>query len=124
MTVEALRSWLNRLPSVDRDMPYLEVEGKMLTPRQMLSEAIAGTETGKLAQRIWESGAVGTSDSLLAERVKQRLSRFPLDTPLFIVLGRTGRLTPRQVLESPDYMREFEKTESQYMRYLAKLKER
>lgn len=122
MTVSKLRAWLNAIPERDRGLPFIEVQGRMLTPRQMLSEAEAGTSIGVEAQRRWEAGVVGTPDSLLEERIRERLARFPPDKPLFITLGGKP-MTPSDVLTSPEAVARWKETERTYLKYLSGLRE-
>lgn len=122
MTVSRLRAWLNAIPEADKNLPFLEVSGRFLTPRQMLSEAEANTPIGIEAQRRWEAGMVGTPDNLLEQRVRERLARFPSDKPLFITLGGPAK-TPSDILASPAEMARWKENERVYLKYLSGLKE-
>jgi hypothetical protein len=92
----------------------------------MLSEVRAGTELGRKAQAYWETMGLGTEDEMLIERIKNRLSRYPQDKPLFITLN--GKLTPKQVIAEIEagtpIGRQWIETERSYLKYLGGLKER
>lgn len=98
MTVARLEHWIQLLPAQERIKPCLIVDGKQLTPMEMLREAQAGSELGRKAQALWEGGALGTARELLVDRVKQMLSRYPQDKPIFHVLGAPNLLTPKDIL--------------------------
>jgi len=122
VTISKLRTWFNTIPDTDKNLPFIEVQGRFLTPRQMVSEAEANTPIGIEAQRRWEAGMVGTPDSLLEARVKERLARFPPDKPLFITLGGPAK-TPRDILTNPVEMARWKENERTYLKYLSGLKE-
>lgn len=128
MTVAKLESWLKLLPVADRDSPIIEVDGRYLTPREMLSEARAGTSIGLLAQRIWEGRVVTTDEALAVARIKKWLERYPPREPVVYILGGKGFLTREDIWEAvrartPEGMKYIE-TELKYIEYLDKLKER
>jgi hypothetical protein len=122
--LERVERWIARLPSQERNQPVLSVDGKWLTPMEMLSEVRANTEIGKKAQAKWETLGLGTEEEMLVERLKSRLSRYPQDSPLFITIN--GKLTPRQVLAEVDARtelgKEFLDAERRYLNYLGGLK--
>jgi len=126
MTVARIERWVAMLPGQELDQPCVNVEGNWLTPRQMLSEARAGTELGRKAQAIWERLGLGTDEEMLIERIKRRLERYPPDKPLFITVA--GVLTPRQMMAEvearSDIGQRWIQTERSYLRYMGKLKER
>lgn len=126
MTVEKIERWIALLPPQELDQPCVTVDGRHLTPRQMLSEARAGTELGRKAQEKWERVGLGTEESLLTDRIKKRLERYPPDKPLFITMN--GTITPRQMMKEVEAGSEVGKkwvqTERSYLRYMDRLKER
>lgn len=126
MAVDRIERWVNMLPRQELDQPCVSVEGKWLTPRQMLSEARAGTELGRKAQAIWERLGLGTDEELLVDRIRHRLDRYPPDKPLFITVA--GVLTPRQMIKEveagSDIGKRWIQTERSYLKYMDKLKER
>jgi len=128
MTVEKLLRWIELLPPQERHQPVLVVDGRSLTPEDMVREARAGTDLGRKAQALWEGGALGTEEEMLIERIKKRLARYPPDKPLFAVLGAPNLLTPRDILKNVEERTELGKkwieTERRYLKYLDKLKER
>jgi len=126
MTVSRIERWVSMLPRQELDQPCVSVDGRWLTPKQMLSEARAGTELGRKAQAIWERLGLGTDEEMLIERIKHRLERYSPDKPLFITVA--GVLTPRQMLAEvearSDIGRTWIQTERSYLKYMDKLKER
>jgi len=128
MTVAKLERWLSFLPPQERTQPVITVEGQALTPENMLSEARTGTELGKKVQMLWESGAIGTEEELLTERIRRRLERYPPDKPLFFVLGAPSALTPRDLLEQVEKRtavgQKFLQSEKTYLKYLDELRKR
>jgi hypothetical protein len=125
VTLERVERWVRLLPSQERAQPIMSIDGVWLTPEQMLSEVRAGTELGRKAQAYWETTGLGTEDEMLIERIKNRLSRYPQDKPLFITLN--GKLTPRQILAEIEagtpIGRQWIETERSYLKYLGRLKE-
>ena len=128
MTVQRLERWIQVLPPVDRVIPFIEVDGTWLSPNDMLREARAGSEIGRKAQRLWESGLTGTDEKLLEERIRKRLETYPSDKPLFIVLGKPARRTPEDILrdvrEKTKVGKGWIETERAYLKYLGGLQER
>ena len=126
MTVGKIERWIAMLPSQELSKPCVTVDGKQLTPREMLSEARAGTEIGRKAQERWERIGLGTTEDLLTERIKRMLGRYPPDKPLFITVR--GTLTPRQMIKEVEARsvigKKWIQTERSYLKYLDKLKER
>lgn len=128
MTVTKLERWVSMLPSQERTQPVLTVDGLMLTPEDMLREARAGTELGRKAQALWESGALGTEEEMLIKRIEKRLARYPPDKPLFVILGVPSKLTPNDIMtnirEKTETGKKWLQAERTYLRYLDRLRER
>lgn len=128
MTVVKIERWVALLPSHERVQPVLTVDERMLTPEDMLREARAGTELGRKAQMLWEGSALGTSEQMLIERIKNRLARYPSDKPIFHVLGAPNFLTPKDILanikEKTPEGKKWLDTERRYLEYLDRLRER
>lgn len=126
MAVEKIERWIALLPPQELNQPCITVDGRSLTPRQMLSEARAGTELGKKAQQKWEQVGLGTEEEMLVERIKHRLERYPPDKPLFVTLN--GTLTPKQMMDEVKTRSKIGtkwlQTEYSYLRYIDRLKER
>lgn len=126
MTVGKIERWIALLPPNEVDQPCITVDGRSLTPRQMLSEARAGTELGRKAQERWERVGLGTEESMLVERIKHRLERYPPDKPLFITMN--GTLTPKQMMSEVEARSKIGtnwlRTERSYLKYMDRLKER
>jgi hypothetical protein len=124
--LERVERWIRLLPPQERAQPIISVDGTWLTPEQMLSEIRADSELGRRAQEIWETMGLGTEEEMLVERIKNRLSRYPQDKPLFITLS--GKLTPSQVIAEIEagtsIGRQWIETERSYLKYLGGLKER
>jgi len=126
--VAKLERWITLLPSHERTQPVLVVNGTSLTPEGMLREARAGTELGIKAQRLWETGALGTEEEMLIERIKRRLARYPENKPIFHVLGTPNLLTPKDILanieaKTPSGVKWLD-SEQRYIKYLDKLRTR
>ena len=128
MTAAKLERWLSFLPPQERTQPVITVDGRMLTPDDMLREARAGTELGQKAQMLWEGSALGTEEELLVERIRKRLERYPSDKPLFFVLGAPSALTPRDVLKNVEERttegQKWLQSEKTYLKYLDELRKR
>lgn len=128
MSIAKLERWIEMLPPQELTQPVLIVDGRSLTPLQMLSEAKGGTELGRKAQALWEGGALGTEEEMLIERIKKRLARYPADKPIFRVLGVPSALTPGDILANIEAKTETGKkwiqTERTYLNYLDRLRER
>jgi len=128
VTVEKLERWFNLLPRADRDLPFIVVEGKILTPREMLEEARGGTSLGLLAQRMWETRSTVYEEKLVKERVKKWLARYPSDKPLYYTIGIKRQLTPRQIMQEVEKQtpigKQIKEVEASYLKYLEELKKR
>jgi len=128
MSIAKLERWIEMLPPQELTQPVLIVDGRSLTPLQMLSEAKEGTEIGRKAQTLWEGGAVGTEEEMLIERIKKRFARYPADKPIFRVLGTPSVLTPGDILANVEAKTETGKkwirSERTYLHYLDRLRER
>lgn len=119
----SIERWLEVIPKQELNQPVMEVEGRRLTPIEILSEVKSGTELGKKAQAKLQVMGLGTDEDLLKERLKSRLSRYPQNKPLFITVY--GELTPRQLLSEVESGtkkgKEFLETESKYLNYIGNL---
>jgi len=122
--LERIERWVAMLPPQERNQPVISVDGKWLTPIEMLTEVRSNTELGQKAQTKWETTGLGTDEEMLVERLRNRLSRYPQDTPLFITLS--GKLTPRQILAEVDARtklgKDFLEDERRYLNYIGGLK--
>jgi len=121
--ITAIRKWIKRLPKAELRMPILEVEGKYLSPLDILREAERGSRIGLLAQRMLEVSSPLSGlpiERLIEERLRLFLKRYPPDKPLFITLSRT--YTPRQILREIELKTEvglhWIETEKKYLEYL------
>ena len=123
--LQRMRAWFKLLPTADRDIPYMVVLGRMLTPQQMLTEVEVGSELGSLAQRRWEEGTT-TSVELLEERIKRMFEAWPPDTPLIITPRKEYK--PREILEMVKQRTRWGifllNVEEEYLKFLASLRER
>jgi hypothetical protein len=123
---ERLRRWINLLPPNDRTQPITVIDGKQLSPEDILREVQSGTEIGKKALQLFATTRFGTEEQLLVDRLKQRLARYPPDKPLFITLG--NNLTPQQAIAEVESRSAIGKrlleTERQYLKWTDSLKER
>jgi adenylate kinase family enzyme len=126
--LEKIERWIRLLPPQELEQPFFVIDGVSMTPLKLLSEVRAGTELGRKAQAYWESRVLGTEEEMLVERLKSRLSRYPQDKPLFIVLGVPSKLTPRQLITEiearSDIGKEWIEKERAYLVYLDSLKRR
>jgi len=116
--ITAIRRWIKKLPKAELRMPILEIEGKYLSPLDILREVEKGTRIGLLAQRMLEVSS--PIEALIEERLRLFLKRYPPDKPLFITLGRV--YTPRQILREielkTDVGLHWIETEKKYLEYL------
>lgn len=102
--MQRVRAWFNRLPPVERDLPIVILDGLAYTPRAILMEVERGSPIGERLQVLVESGRIGTAYSeeiaLLKLRLKELLSRYPMDEPLVATIGELpGRAyTPRDLI--------------------------
>ena len=128
MTLAKLERWIRLLPPQERTQPVITVEGVMLTPEDLLREVRASTELGSKAQALWETGALGTEEEMLIERIKKRLARYPPDKAIFRVLGAPSGLTPRDILANVEAKtsegERWLQSERTYLEYLDRLRER
>jgi len=86
---EFIIAWFARLPEDEKDLPIVEVEGKILTPRQIYEEVLKGTELGEKAQKVIERlrspMTLSYEDTemlrrVALERAKRKLSALPPGT--------------------------------------------
>jgi len=91
VTLARVRTWIQKLPPYELDLPLLIVDSVAYTPRMALDEVQRGTATGMKLQSLIESGRFGTpigqETALAILRLKQRLSRYPPEKPIVATLG-------------------------------------
>ena len=93
--INIVHRWINLLPIPEHTKPIVVVDGRHLTPQDILKEVQAGTELGIKA---WNTEPVA-DESLLINRMMQTLSRYSLNEPLFLMLGSPSALTPAHIIE-------------------------
>ena len=135
MSLETFTDWVLALPKADQDMPYMDIEGTMYSPRQLLKEAQKDTPIGKKALQLFAAGKfvgspAGVSRRELAiERIKLRYGQLDPEKPVFFVL-RTGdtQVMPKEIIDAveakTDFGEEIIRMEEEYLDYLKQLKRR
>jgi hypothetical protein len=86
MSKEAIRAWFENLPKIERDMPSIPYKGQVLSPRQILEMAEAGTLPEDLQEKI-EKGEFTTAEDVYKiglERVRAYLKQLPPDFIIYI----------------------------------------
>jgi len=103
---EFIIAWYGRIPEDERDLPIIEVEGKILTPKDVYNEVLKGTELGEKAQKLIERLAspmtLTYEDTEMLrrvafERIKKKLSALPSGTKVGTLSGEV--LTVDEFLE-------------------------
>lgn len=69
---EFIVKWYNRIPKIHRDLPLVELDGKVYSPRRVYEEVMKGTELGERLQEKLESGSF-TTDEFFTKLAKIRL---------------------------------------------------
>jgi len=124
---EEFEKWVDKLPKGESEMPLIVREGKLYTPKQVLTEIKAKTDVGvKLQKEVERLELKGEAIELLAvPRIKKRLEKKPLDEPYVYYVSKEGLksfYTPRDVIEAVDKKTDVGKRhiedEKRYIRYL------
>jgi len=111
-----IESWFNMLPEDEKDLPIVEVDGVILTPRQVYEEVIKGTELGERAQKVIERlrspMTLSYEDTemlrrVALERAKKKLASLPPGVKIGTLSGDV--LTPEEFLQrARDYIIDYE----------------
>lgn len=124
--MNGLERWLTMIPKQELNQPVVEVEGRRLTPVEVVNEVRQGTELGRKAKIMLETIGLGTEEDILVERLKNRFSRYPQNQPLFITLKRD--FTPAQLIAEVEggtaMGKQLLEAESNYLKYIGSLMER
>ena len=124
--LQRLREWVNRLPPEERDMPFMVLDGQMLTPRDMLYHVEAGDRLGwKIvemeARRIRQLSMMSMDE--IRELIRQRYLRKRGVT--YMTLAGLPPLTPQQIAEmiarGDPRAQTFVESELQWLKYLESL---
>ena len=125
MSLDYVKKWYNSLPSHERDLPLIPLEGKTYTPKEALEEVKKGTPVGEKLQRKIESGSLSEGvRSVAKKRLFAILDRYPQDKPLVgRYLGRRRvALTPKKLKEeikkNTETGQEFTRTEVERMQQM------
>jgi hypothetical protein len=101
MSKDLVQKWYNALPTGERDLPLILLNGIVYTPTATLNEVLRGTPVGSQLQLLIESGRFGTTaedeQSIAKTRLTQYLQNQP-DKPLFATLSNKV-FTPSQLIE-------------------------
>lgn len=150
MSFEKVVAWVATLPRAELDKPYMKINDRFYTPREMLQEVRKRTRVGVeilrrfLAMPKHQSPRVGNPQGLsegeleeLAEaRLRAWLARQPPGKPVVYVLGqalpgpplRGGGVTPEELLREVDEKtpegKKLIEREKRYLEYLENLKAR
>lgn len=130
LTLTLVQRWFDRLPSYERDLPLLMLNGVAYTPRTALREVERNTELGRRLQQMIEQRTVGTlaseEEALAKLRLEEMLRREP-ERPLFATL-----ILPPRTYKPSDLAKEVEagttvgrqwiEAEKAQMRYLVGLR--
>lgn len=98
MSVDAVEKFVARLPSVEENMPLLVVGLTAYTPSQALAEARAGSELGRILQRIIETGRWGTPEEVLEALAAERLKKLHRERPI-VRITIDGKKTSKELIE-------------------------
>ena len=97
MTVEQIRKWVADLSRIGEDtLPYTEIDGKVLTPRDILREVEANTPLGQKLRVLLGDPPLKLSYNLLVKRFEERVKQGKA-LPIATIGGKI--LTPEQQLE-------------------------
>jgi hypothetical protein len=101
MAKQLVQNWYNKLPSAERDLPLILLNGIVYTPTAAYNEVMRGSPVGNQLQTLIETGKFGTSptdaQTIAKTRLQQWLQSQP-QKPLFATLSNKV-YTPSQLLE-------------------------
>lgn len=111
MSLSVIRSWVNRLPKAERDMPLIVVDSTAYTPNEVLEEVRKGTELGERLQTKVETRELGTPEDLQTELAKERIKKIleerPVDVIRLTVPGEDPEKTAERLKEDIDTETDF-----------------
>ncbi|GEM_PF-5353273 len=101
MNIQQLQAWVESLRKIgENNIPYLEVDGKMLTPEDLLREAMANSSVWQKAKKLLGNPVpnpkLSVSYDLLKKRYEQKVKEGKI-YPIATIGGK--KLTPEQQLK-------------------------
>jgi len=100
MSLSYVRSWISKLPKVERNRPLVPLGGDFYTPNQVLREVERGTSLGRrLQEAVTRSSVKLTAEQqrqLARKRLLQTLKGLPPEVRIATISGVS--LTPKEAI--------------------------
>jgi len=96
MRLDEVVAWVNRMRAINEaDIPYMQVDGKLLTPNDILNEAKGNTPLWQKIQQQLGDPPANISWDLLEKRLEEKIKKGRV--PTIYTIG--GKLTPEEQLK-------------------------
>lgn len=127
MDLAQFRRFIKLCPQRDLTLPYLSIDGKWLSPMQVLTEIEKNSELGLICLQHLSSTEYDQLEQEAHQyRIKVRLAHYPQNVPIIYTLTKT--FTPAEMIEEIEKGtpagNQFIESERRYHMYLQDLMER